>query len=243
MNLPFDRSYRRRIHLMRHAEAEYIRPDGTRAPDSRVVPLTAKGRAQAVAMAQLLAEVPFDRAICSGLPRTRETAAAVIGERALALEIVPALEEIRGGDPVARASMSPVDYAYAMFRAAEPDECYARGEKFSAFVARILPAFNGILGDIGWTNLLLVAHGGVNRAILTDITGGGLKAFGTFEQDSCCLNVIDIDTCSDTGAILRRVLRAVNVTADDPTKRTRSLLTMEGLAKRFVDAGAFRPPQ
>jgi broad specificity phosphatase PhoE len=75
----------------------------------------------------------FDRAICSGLPRTRETATIILGERNLPLEIVGDLEEIRGGDAVARANLSPVDYAYAMFRAAEPDACFANGEKFSAF--------------------------------------------------------------------------------------------------------------
>ena len=116
---------------MRHAQAEYVRPDGTRAPDSRAVPLTAQGREEAARMAQLLANAQFDRAICSGLPRTRETATIILGQRPLTLEIVKDLEEIRGGDAIARASLSPVDYAYAMFRAAEPDACFADGEKFS----------------------------------------------------------------------------------------------------------------
>ena len=240
MNLPFDRTCRRRIHLMRHADAAYILPDGTRAPDSRAVPLTDKGRAEAKAMADLMSGVAFDHAICSGLPRTRQTAAIVLDPRALELEIVPDLEEIRGGDPIARANLSPVDYAYAMFRASEPDACFAAGEKFTNFVARVVPAFDRIVGQSGWTNLLLVAHGGVNRAILTSVTGSGLAAFGTFEQDSACLNVIDIDTCLDTGVVLRRILRGVNITAEDPTKRMRTLLTMEGLTKRYTDAGAFK---
>ncbi len=241
MDLPFDRTRRRRIHLMRHAEAEYIRPDGTRAPDSRVVPLTAKGRAEATAMGQMMAEIEFDRAICSGLLRTRETGAIVLGKRELQLEIVPPLEEIQGGDPIARAKLSPVDYAYAMFRASEPGACYAAGEPFADFVGRVVPAFNRILNEPDWTNLLLVAHGGVNRAILTDVTGSGLAAFGTFEQDSACLNVIDIDTCLDSGAVLRRIVRGVNITAEDPVKRTRRLMTLEGMTKRFMDIGAIKP--
>lgn len=238
MDLPFDRSRRRRIWLMRHAEAEYIRPDGSRAPDSRIVSLTADGRAEAAAMGELLRDVAFDRAMATALPRTQQTAELVLAGRNIHIGIVPELDEIRGGDAIARSRMSPVDYAYAMFRAAEPDECYAFGEKFSAFVDRVLPAFNSIVSDGTWTSLLLVAHGGVNRAILTDITGAGLKAFGAFEQDSCCLNVIDIDTCLDTRAVLRKILRGVNITAHDPAKQTRTLLSMEGLAKRLADAGA-----
>jgi probable phosphoglycerate mutase len=189
----------------------------------------------------MMAEIEFDRAICSGLRRTRETGAIVLGERKLELEIVPALEEIQGGDPIARAKLSPVDYAYAMFRASEPGACYAAGEPFADFVARVVPAFNHILNEPDWTNLLLVAHGGVNRAILTDVTGAGLAAFGTFEQDSACLNVIDIDTCLDTGAVLRRIVRGINITAEDPVKRTRRLMTLEGMTKRFMDIGAIKP--
>jgi broad specificity phosphatase PhoE len=239
LTLPFDRTRRRRVYLMRHAEAQYVQPDGTRATDSRVVPLTERGRKEAATMGALLADVPFDRAICSGLPRTRETAAIVLGARKLDLAIVPELEEIRGGDPIARAKLSPVDYAYAMFQAGEPGACYAAGEPFADFVARVVPAFTAITNDSSWSTLLLVAHGGVNRAILTDITSASLKAFGAFEQDSACLNLIDVDTCLDTGAVLRRVLRGVNITAEDPVKKTRRLLTMEGMTKRFVDAGAF----
>ena len=236
--LPFDRSRRRRIYLMRHAEAEYVRTDGTRAPDSRVVPLTGRGRAEAAAMRELLSDVPFDRAICSGLQRTRETAAIVLGPRKLEVGIVPELAEIRGGDPIARAKLSPVDYAYAMFKAGEPGACFAAGEPFADFVARVVPAFNAITNDPSWSTLLLVAHGGVNRAILTDITSATLAAFGAFEQDSACLNLIDVDTCLDTGAVLRRVLRGINITADDPIKKTRRLTTLEGMTKSFMEAAA-----
>lgn len=238
LTLPFDRTRRRRIYLMRHAEAEYVRPDGTRAPDSRVVPLTARGRDEAAAMGKLLADVPFDRAICSGLPRTRETASFVLQDRKLDLGIVPDLEEIRGGDAIARAKLSPVDYAYAMFKAGEPGACYAAGEPFADFVGRVVPAFTAITNDPTWTTLLLVCHGGVNRAILTDITSASLAAFGAFEQDSACLNLIDVDTCLDTGAVLRRIIRGVNITAEDPLKKTRRLLTLEGMTKRFIEAAA-----
>jgi len=239
MDLPFDRTRRRRIYLMRHAEAAYITAEGARAPDSRVVSITERGRAEARDMARLMQDVAFDRAIVSGLRRTLETAEIFLAERKLPIELVSDLEEIRGGDPVARAKLSPPDYAYAMFRAGEPGECYAAGESFVAFADRVVPAFHKICAETNWTKLLMVCHGGVNRAILTDITCGGLKAFGAFEQDSCCLNVIDIDTCLDTGAVVRQVLRGVNITASDPIKSARGLLSMEGLAKRFVDAGVF----
>ncbi|MBI1239418.1 MAG: histidine phosphatase family protein [Alphaproteobacteria bacterium] len=232
MDLPFDQTVRRRIHLMRHAEAAYWNEKGERTNDPRTVPLTAKGRAEAESMALLLAPLTFDRAICSGLPRTEATAKAVIADRSTPLEIIPAFEEIRSGSLEARQSLAPADYAYAMFRAHEPGAAFAAGESFSAFRDRILTAFAGVIEDPSWRNLLLVAHGGVNRAILGWALDLGLEAFGAFEQDSCCLNVIDIDVDRASGKIVRRIIRAVNVTAYDPIKDTLRLLTLEGMAKR-----------
>lgn len=234
MKLPFDNTHRRRIHLMRHAEAAYIAADGTRAADSRIVPLTERGRAEAAATGALLANLSFDRAICSGLARTLETAKIVLGERKVTLEVVPALEEIHGGDAVARAEISPPDLAYAMFRAGLPDARFAGGENFSHFAKRVLGGFNHIVAAKDWESLLLVCHGGVNRAILTEITGAGLNGFGAFEQDSCCFNIIDVDCCLDSGKVERWILRAVNATADDPTKATRRLLSLEGMAVRLA---------
>jgi len=235
MKLPFDHTRRRRVYLMRHAEAAYIGADGKRALDSRVVALTERGRAEAAAMSALLKDVPFDRAICSGLARTLETAKWVLNDRKIPLEIIPALEEIRGGDAIARAEISPPDFAYAMFRAGDPNARFAGGESFVEFAARVDAAFEAVVAATNWECLLMVCHGGVNRAILTELTGAGLKAFGTFEQDSCCLNIIDVDCNLDTGKVERWILRAVNATAEDPIKSTRRLLTLEGMAKRFAD--------
>ena len=238
MKLPFDNTHRRRIYLLRHAEAAYIGADGARAPDSRVVALTERGRAEAAATGALLASVAFDRAVCSGLARTLETAKIVLGQRKVALEVVPALEEIRGGDAIARAEVSPPDFAYAMFRAGDREARFVGGENFAHFAKRVVAAFNEIVAAQDWTSLLMVCHGGVNRAILTEIAGAGLRAFGAFEQDSCCFNIIDVDCCLDGGKVERWILRAVNATADDPIKSTRRLLTLEGMAKQFAESAA-----
>src|SRR5919112_1379025 len=84
-----DVNERRRIYLMRHAEVEYFTATG--APvDPRAVTLTARGRDQATAMASALADVPFDRAVCSAMPRSHETAAAILtGREDIAIEQEP----------------------------------------------------------------------------------------------------------------------------------------------------------
>lgn len=238
MDLPFDNTRRRRIHLMRHAEAAYFNEDGTtRAPDPRLVPLTPKGREQATAMSEQMSCLSFDRAICSGLPRTVETAKAVLRDRGLKLDIVPELEEIRGAAIADRKTVAPSDYAYAFFKAHEPEARFVGGERYTDFLGRVLPAFERILEDKTWTSLLLVLHGGVNRAIMSWVIRLGLESLAVFEQDSCCLNIIDLDCHRDTGEIVRRTLRAVNITSYDPCKHDIRYLTMEGMAKRAIDAG------
>jgi probable phosphoglycerate mutase len=235
MDLPFDNTRRRRIHLMRHAEAAYYIDDRTRAPDPRLVPLTPTGREQAAAMSGLMSCLEFDRAICSGLPRTVETATTVLRDRKLKLEIIPEFEEIRGAALADRQTIAPADYAYAFFKAHEPEARFVGGERYSDFLARVLPAFEKVVEDQSWSNLLLVAHGGVNRAIMTWVIGLGLESLAVFEQDSCCLNVIDLDCDRDTGEVVRRTLRTVNATSYDPCKHEIRYLTMEGFAKRAAD--------
>lgn len=235
LELPFDDLRRRRIYLMRHAEADYFDEDGRRRPDPRTVPLTDHGRSEALAMAHLLRDASFDRAICSGLPRTKETAEAVLGNRDISLEVVPELEEIRGGTLEQRESMAPGDYAYTMFAAHEPDAAWALGEKFVDFEARILPAFGIILGQMNWFKLLLVCHGAVNRAILNSLLGIGLPGYGFFEQDSCCLNVIDLDTHPQHGTAHRTIFRGINITASDPARVDSHYLSVERLALRKND--------
>ncbi|BCW89341.1 phosphoglycerate mutase GpmB [Alphaproteobacteria bacterium SO-S41] len=241
MRLPFENGRRRRIYLMRHAQAAYFDDAGARRPEPNTVPLTPKGRQEALAMADWLAPVPFDRAICSGLPRTEETASIVLGGRELTLEHAPGLKEIQGAGLEERAALDPSVYAYAMFRAGEPDARFAAGERFADFQTRVLPAFMTILQDTAWTNLLLVCHGGTNRAILTWFLGLGLDTFGQFEQDSCCLNILDFDQLDVTGMIVRRIIRAVNMTAYDTAKTGSSYLSMEGLAHQHELAKAVKP--
>lgn len=234
--LPFDDLRRRRIFLMRHAEADYFdKETGRRRPDPRIVPLTAHGRNEAAAMANLLKDAPFDRAICSGLPRTKETAQTVLGDRGIPLEIVSDLEEIRGGTLEQRESMAPADYAYTMFKAHEPNAAWAMGERFADFEKRVLPAFQAILQQTNWAKLLLVCHGGVNRAILNSLLGTGLNGYGFFEQDSCCLNVVDLDMHPSSGKVERTIFRGINITASDPARVDSTYLSVERLALQKND--------
>ena len=232
MKLPFESGRRRRIWLLRHAEAAYIDDEGRIARDPRLVPLSAHGRREAAQMAKLLDGAEFDRAVCSGLPRTVETATVVLAGSGLELERVPALEEVRGGGPGALGrALEPRDLAYALEAAHDEHARFLGGESFAELRERVVGAVEALVAAPDWSRMLLVCHGGVNRVILAWALGTDLRSAARMEQDSCCLNVIDLDRHDDDGRHLRTVVRAVNLTAGDPVKHERWLTSLEQQAQ------------
>jgi probable phosphoglycerate mutase len=216
---------RRRVYLMRHGEVSYFRADG-RAVNPDKVSLTEAGRMQASVMADALSAIAFDRALCSGLPRAQETAELVLADRGLAIEHLPAFREIKPGNirglPANRAE---AEFVYGLERAAEPHARFADGEPYAEFYARVSEAFEDLLLAPGWSRLLLVAHDGTNRMILGWACQGGLAAVPAFEQDPGCLNIIDADVID--GRIVRRLIKALNLTPANLAKHGNYLTSME----------------
>lgn len=241
MRKAFDGSHRRRIHLFRHGDVSYVDDKGNRVADSRTVPLTDWGREQAADMRTFMKDIPVDRVICSGLPRTVETADGVFGNRDLKIEIAPAFEEIKSDPNRYKALTDLADVAYAFSNAHEPGATYGNGEKFSDFETRVVEGLEKLIADPNWKSLALIAHGGVNRALLGWLTGASLKAFATFEQNTACVNIIDIDTHPDTGDHHRTLLRGVNITAYDPAKRDVHLTALEMIAERISKKAGTKP--
>ena len=227
-------SDRRRIYLLRHGAVEYLNPDGTRVENARDVALTAAGREQAERLAQLLAGVEFDRVVHSDLPRTRETAEIVLGDgRALTLEAAPEFREVHVGD-VDRvpADRMKTEFAYGFETAADPQASFPGGEPFGEFLERVVAGFETLLRQPGWSRMLLVAHGGTNRVILSWMARGGLDSIASFEQDECCLNVLDVDVVH--GEAARRYVRVMNLTPWNPAKDGLFLTTMECIVADLI---------
>lgn len=214
---------RRRVYLMRHASVTYFDEAG-QPLDPRHVSLNAAGREQVTASARLLADVPFDLAVCSGLPRTEQTARAILGDRDLLLLSDERFKEIRAG----RLREVPPEQreqaiAYAYHGAEQDGACFIGGETWADFSARVLCAWHDWLGRDDWSELLLVAHDAANRVILADIVGGGLHSLKAFEQDPACLNIIETAAEGEP----RCLLRAVNLAAWDPIRHGQRLTVME----------------
>ena len=233
--IALDGASRRRLYLFRHGSVDYLHPDGQWVDDPDIVSLNQLGVAQANAMAELFKGIHVDKALCSGLPRTRQTGETIIGDRPVDLEVFAELEEIR---PVKGQNAGGydvyADIAFSHWRAEEEDARFLGGERYHDFYARISSAMETLLADPSWHNLAVFAHGGTNAAVLGWATGVGLKAFGLLDQSMCCLNIIDFDV-DEAGRLLRKTVRGMNITADDPVMRKRHAGDMEMLARRILE--------
>lgn len=206
---------RRRLYLLRHGHVAYYDADG-KPLNPKLAALTDRGREEARAAGRLLSAVPLDRVLCSGLARTRQTAELVAEPHGLAVEDHPAFLEIRAGR-LAGVPKENREAAYVYgFDAATEEGSFAGGDAFAAVRDRVVSAIEALVLEPGWTHLALAAHDGVNRMLLSWACGAGLSALSAFEQDYGCINIIDVDVAD--GRVLRRLIRAVNLTPDNPAK-------------------------
>ena len=219
---------RRRIYLVRHGEVDYFDPEGRPVrPDT--VPLNAAGEKQARGLGELLNDVPLDRVVTSGLPRTLQTAAAIASKRPMKIEVREELQEIRPGK---LALLPPAELKEAFLQAFPRQEAAAArflgGESLGEFTVRVLAGYRALLEENDWRSLLLVAHGGVNLAILLEALGAGAESFGSLEQDPGALNILDVEPGGSA------IIRLLNFTAYAPVKAGLELTTMETLYRQYL---------
>jgi len=239
---------RRRLYLMRHGHVDYFGPEiQASGGDSTVVPLTELGRAQATAAGEALAHVSLDRAMSSGLTRTRQTAEIVLrGQKtekgAPVLETEPDLAEIHGGQPLtpitSRADLS-ARMTFSFETATAPGaRMMETGEPFADAEHRALAAIRRLLAEPGWHTTLIVAHEGINRILLGWAAlggdGSGLAACRAFEQDPACINVIDFDLVpaereGGPVEIQRTIVKSVNMTPYNYVKHGMNMTSLEAI--------------
>jgi probable phosphoglycerate mutase len=223
---------RRRIFLMRHGSVTYF--DGAGKPYlPETVPLNEDGRAQADAAGHAFAAagVRFDRVIVSGLPRTVETTARVLGVtgQAIVPEVWPELEEIRGG----RLSAIPLEELKRAFTGAfeglvPAGQRFLGGESVGELMDRVHPALARLRADPSWDSVLLVLHGGVNCAILSFALTGQRLFLGGLAQAPGCINALDVGEEERDW-----VVRCVNHSPPDPLQPAARATTMELLFEQY----------
>lgn len=235
MTEPMTRHARRRIYLMRHGNVTYFDANGKPLPPD-TVPLNEQGRRQATAAGQVFAQaaVRFDRVIVSGLPRTVQTAQHVLTEtgQQIELETWPELEELKGGklsqirdDELKNAFISAFEGLVT------EDKQFLGGETIGQLLDRVHPSIDRLRADPDWDTVLLVLHGGVNRAILSYALTGQRLFMGGLAQTAGCINVLDVGA-EPADWVARIVNYSPLSQLQDKTRDT----TMESLWKQYKKA-------
>jgi probable phosphoglycerate mutase len=183
-----------RILLARHGETQW-NVEGRCQGQGFDIPLSAAGRAQALALGARLAEVPIVRAVASPLLRARQTAELALAGRAGLLSFDPGLKEISHG---AWEGKVPAE-----IRAGWPDlqrdwrerpdtVTLPGGESLQAVADRSWPAFRSACAGLGAEAIvLIVTHDAVCRTVLCRILGLPLARVWAFRQASTCLNMLE----------------------------------------------------
>ena len=228
-------SKRRRIFLMRHGSVTYFDADGKPVlPES--VPLNEQGREQATAAGRVFAaaDIKFDRVIISGLPRTVETATRVLAEtgQQIELELWPEMVEIRGGKLAAIPDAELKEAFTGAFEGVAPEhKRFLGGESIGELMNRIHPAIDKLRSETAWDTILLVLHGGVNRAILSYALTGQRLFLGNLAQTAGCINALDVGDAHHDW-----VIRLMNYSPPSELQAESRGTTMEALFHQYRQA-------
>ena len=203
----------RRIYLVRHGETLY--GAGATGGDD----LTPEGYRQIEALEQLLRPTAIDAIYASPLERAQATARTLAGPSGVPITTVDTLREIVPGDLSLLTTTSTQDVTgflrqaigYFVDPATRWDTPYLGGETYRGLRERVWPFFSELMQRPDWRRVVVVAHGGVNNALIGRILGTGEPGLANVEQDFGGLNIIDLVDG-------RPVLRLLNFTAYDPLK-------------------------
>lgn len=180
------------IYLLRHGEVDKSVP--RRFLGRTDLPLNAGGIRQALALGAHLQPIPFARVIASPLKRAKQTATLASGRPIEAIEVIDALAEINLGDWEG-STVAEIEQNFpGAHKQRGRDLAHYRppgGESFSDLAARACP----VLFDLAAQNcgpLLIVAHAGVNRVLLSRLLHRPLQRLLEIPQDYGAVNILRI---------------------------------------------------
>ena len=164
------------IFLARHGESDWNVAKRFQGHSDR--PLTALGREQAHALADLVASEEIDAVYTSPLSRARETAEIVAARAGLEPIALPELREVDTGS---WSGLSRTDVearfpeGFARWRSGGSG--WEDGETYEEMAERVIGALRAIAEDHPDGRVLIISHGGPIRAIHAAAEGQAIKDY------------------------------------------------------------------
>jgi alpha-ribazole phosphatase len=182
-----------RLYLARHGQVQGY--DSYPAYGHTDVELTEVGLLQMEHLAGRLRLAEIHAVYSSDLKRTVTGARIIARHHDVPITAVPQLREVYFGDWEGKGFLEIRAQHPELLAKREADlvgfEPPGAGESIGRLAERVMPGFREILERSGEKNILLVAHGAVNRVILCDALGLPLNLMFRLQQDYGCLNIID----------------------------------------------------
>ena len=184
------------LYLMRHGETDWNKDK--RLQGRSDVPLNEYGIELAEKTAEGLRHVRFDRIFSSPLQRALTTAQIMAKGREISVMPDEALCEVNFGEDEGQcfvgARKDPAHPLHLFFNRPEAYVPTGKGETFSqagerarAFLREKIYPLEGQC-----ENLLVVAHGALNRCILNAAAGIPESEFWTFSLPNCAVSVLEV---------------------------------------------------
>ncbi|WNY99204.1 histidine phosphatase family protein [Sulfurospirillum sp. 'SP'] len=177
-----------RVYLVRHGHVN--NGNEKRYLGRTDISLDEEGIEQAKTLHKYFKTIPINAVFTSPLKRCLQTTRIVCEDKQLHYERVEAFTEIDMGD-WENVPMAEIQSTYPELYAQRGDNLEyftpPHGESFHDVVGRARYAFDAITHHATGT-ILIVAHAGVNRTILTDILGISINDMLCIEQPYACVN-------------------------------------------------------
>ncbi len=190
-----------RLYLMRHGEVS--NPERVYYGQSDV-PLSDAGRQQSLAAAQNLQGIDVSFILSSDLSRCRFMAEAIGRQIGVTPVCSERLREVDFGQWTG-LSWEQIEQRYpGMFQRRMEDLEGFRppgGESLHDLCDRVVPEIEGALAGREGENVVVVAHGGVNRVFIASVLQIPLSNVFSLDQGLACTNVLDM--FPDGVAVLR----------------------------------------
>lgn len=183
---------RTRVHLLRHGQVEGF--EEKRYNGQADTPLTSLGRRQSAGFAGRFQYLRLAGIYASDLYRCRFAADQIALFHHLKPVYLTSLRELCAGDWEGVPWAVLQREVAAQWQARLNDIVHIappRGESFIDLARRIRPVLEQIISSHRGDEIVIVAHGGVNRLILLDAIGAPLEHLFRLEQDYACHNIID----------------------------------------------------
>ncbi|MDP2288722.1 MAG: histidine phosphatase family protein [Actinomycetota bacterium] len=202
--------------LVRHGRTPANR-EGILAGWSPGVHLDEVGIEQAAKAALRLTDLPISTVVTSPLERTVETAEAIIGERDIPMEVDERIGECRYGDWTGRPLSELAKEPLWKVVQSQPSAAHfpgPEGESITQMAHRAIESVHHWNSKIGADGMyVMVSHGDVIKAIVSDALGAHLDLFQRVQIDPCSISVIEYTPrrpfaihINDTGSDLSRLI-------------------------------------